>query len=113
MTLPPDHWTPWLALLGAAVGTYACRAMGVALSGRLSQDSEFFRWLSAVTYALVVALTIRMLFFPSGPLAHVPLWVRLIACAVGVGIKLRGSRGLALPLLAGTAVILAYATAVG
>jgi branched-subunit amino acid transport protein len=113
MSLLAEGWTPWLALFGAAAGTYACRAIGVALSGRLVQDSEFFRWLSAVTYALVVALTIRMIFFPSGPLAQVPLWTRLLACAVGVGLKLGGSRGLTLPLLAGTSVILIYAAIAG
>ncbi len=108
MSMPPDHWTPWLAMLGAAAGTYACRAIGVALSGRLDQDSEFFRWLSAVTYALVAALTARMIFFPSGPLGSVPLWTRLLACAIGAGLMLRGPRGLAWPLLAGTSVILLY-----
>ncbi len=109
MNLAADSWTPWLALLGAAAGTYACRAIGVALSGRLAQDSEFFRWLSAVTYALVAALTARMIFFPAGPLAGVPLWTRLLACALAAGLMLRGARGPAWPLLAGTSVIVVHA----
>jgi branched-subunit amino acid transport protein len=62
-------WGAWLALLAASLGTYVCRAVGVMLSGQVSQDSEFFRWLSAVTYAMVAALTIRLIFLPIGLLA--------------------------------------------
>jgi branched-subunit amino acid transport protein len=64
-------WGAWLALLAACLGTYLCRAVGVALSGQVSQESEFFRWLSAVTYAMVAALTIRLIFLPIGLLATV------------------------------------------
>ena len=48
------------ALVAAGVGTYLCRAMGVKLSGHIHQESEIFRWLSAVTYAMVAALTVRL-----------------------------------------------------
>ena len=68
-------WGAWLALLAASLGTYLCRAVGVMLSGQVSQDSEFFRWLSAVTYAMVAALTIRLIFLPIGLLATVPLFL--------------------------------------
>ena len=55
----------WSALAIAAAGTYACRALGVMASGKINQDSEFFRWLSAVTYALVAALVVRMVLMPA------------------------------------------------
>ena len=59
-------WEAWLALIAASLGTYICRAIGVKLSGQVNQDSDFFRWLSAVTYAMVAALTIRLIFLPIG-----------------------------------------------
>ena len=49
-------WSLGAALIGACVGTYICRAIGVLLSSHIHQDSEIFRWLSAVTYAMVAAL---------------------------------------------------------
>ena len=46
-------WGIWLALAGACIGTYLCRAIGVLLSGKINQESEIFRWISAITYAAI------------------------------------------------------------
>ena len=37
----------WAALIAACLGTYLWRGLGVFLSGKISQDSEIFKWLSA------------------------------------------------------------------
>ncbi len=96
-------WGAWLALLAASLGTYFCRAAGVILSGQVSQDSEFFRWLSAVTYAMVAALTIRLIFLPIGLLATVPLYLRILVCILALGVMLSNpSRRLVPALLTGT-----------
>ena len=96
-------WGAWLALLAASLGTYVCRAVGVMLSGQVSQDSEFFRWLSAVTYAMVAALTIRLIFLPIGLLATVPLFLRILVCALALGVMLSNpNRRLVPALLTGT-----------
>ena len=98
----------WLALIAASIGTYVCRAVGVMLSGRVSQESEFFRWLSAVTYAMVAALTIRLIFLPVGMLSTVPLYLRLVICAIAVGVMLiNPSRRLVPALLIGTLLMVA------
>ena len=98
-------WGPWLALLGASVGTYLCRATGVLMAGRLNPDSEFFRWLSAVTYAMVV----RLVVLPQGPLASVPLWVRVGVCVLSVMVMMsRPQRPLVPALLTGTLLIFTY-----
>jgi branched-subunit amino acid transport protein len=98
----------WLALIAASIGTYVCRALGVMLSGRVSQDSEFFRWLSAVTYAMVAALTIRLIFLPVGMLSTVPLYLRLVICGIAVGVMLTNpSRRLVPALLIGTLLMVA------
>ncbi len=98
----------WLALIAASIGTYVCRAVGVMLSGRVSQESEFFRWLSAVTYAMVAALTIRLIFLPVGMLSTVPLYLRLVICGIAVGVMLTNpSRRLVPALLIGTLLMVA------
>ena len=86
MSASLTDWTPWLALAGASVGTYFCRAIGVLLSDQINQESEIFRWLSAVTYAMVAALTVRMILMPIGVLAQVPVVVRVAVCVLSVGV---------------------------
>jgi branched-subunit amino acid transport protein len=100
---------PWLALLGASIGTYACRAMGVLMAGRLNPESEVFRWLSAVTYAMVASLTVRLVVLPQGPLTAVPLWVRVGVCALSVAVMMsRPERRLVPALLTGTLLMFCY-----
>ncbi len=99
----------WSTLAIAAAGTYACRALGVVVSDKINQDSEFFRWLSAVTYALVAALVVRMVLMPVGPLASVPAGWRVGFCAVSLLVMVVGSRRRpALALFSGTVLMLIY-----
>ena len=59
----------WVILILASLGTYAWRALGVLLSGRLHEGSPMFRWVSCVTYAMVAALVVRIIVLPIGVLA--------------------------------------------
>ena len=102
-------WGLWLALLGATVGTYICRAIGVLLSNRINQDSEIFRWLAAVTYAMVAALTVRMVLMPIGLLATVPVWIRILICLLSIGVMVsKPTRRLVPALLTGTLLMVGY-----
>jgi branched-subunit amino acid transport protein len=102
-------WGVWVALSSACVGTYLCRAAGVKLSGHINQDSEIFRWLSAVTYAMVAALTVRMIVMPLGLLSTVPMLLRLLICALSLGVMLSSPQRRLVPaLLTGTLLMLAY-----
>jgi branched-subunit amino acid transport protein len=102
-------WTPWLALIGASVGTYFCRAIGVLLSDQINQESEIFRWLSAVTYAMVAALTVRMVLLPVGVLSHVPTVVRIGVCAMSLVVMMsRPQRRMVPALLTGSLLIMTY-----
>ena len=102
-------WGLWLALIGACIGTYICRPIGVMLSGRINQESEIFRWVAAVTYAMVAALTVRMILLPIGLLATVPLWIRLLICILSVGVMMsRPTRRLVPALLTGTLLMVTY-----
>ena len=105
-------WTH--GLLAAAVGTYASRGLGVFLSGRIDADGVFFRWVSCVTYAMVAALTMRLLVFPVGLLQTMPLALRMLIAALGVGfVWLRPQASLLWPLAGGMLATLAYGTWVG
>lgn len=104
--------TSMLALILCGFATYACRALGVFLSSRVSQSSAVFQWVSCVTYAMIAGLTSRMIFLPSGVLANVPVWVRLLICGVAIFTMHFGRRnGMVLSLTIGVMLICAYAYA--
>lgn len=112
MTAEMQGWGVWLALTSACVGTYLCRAVGVKLSGHINQDSEIFRWLSAVTYAMVAALTVRMIVLPLGLLATVPLLLRLLICGLSLAVMVSSPQRRLVPaLLTGTLSMLIYGVA--
>jgi branched-subunit amino acid transport protein len=102
-------WGLWIALAGACLGTYFCRAIGVLLSNSINQDSEIFRWLAAVTYAMVAALTIRLIVMPLGLMATVPLWIRILICVLALGVMVsKPTKRLVPALLAGTLLMVGY-----
>jgi len=107
--IPLENWQLWTALLCACFGTYFCRSVGVILSGRVDQNSEFFYWLTCVTYAMVAAMTIRMVVFPLGLLSTIPLYVRIGVCAITVIVLLKDSkRRLGPALLIGILTLVTY-----
>lgn len=109
MTAQLQEWAVWLSLLIATMGTYVCRAVGVKLSGHIDQNSEVFRWLSAVTYAMVAALTVRMILLPLGLLASVPLALRVLICGLSVAVMVsHPQRRLVPALLTGTVLMMTY-----
>jgi len=103
----------WAALIAACVGTYLWRGLGVFLSGKISQDSEIFKWLSAVTYAMVAALTLRIILLPVGLLSTVPIYVRLIVSILAlIVIYSRPEKRMVPALLTGTLALVLYALAI-
>jgi branched-subunit amino acid transport protein len=102
-------WGLWLALAGACLGTYVCRAIGVMLSGRINQDSEIFRWLAAITYAMVATLTVRLILFPIGLMSTVPTWIRILICVLSIGVMVsKPTKRLVPALLTGTLLMVGY-----
>jgi hypothetical protein len=89
------------------------RWAGYALGRRLNPRDEIFKWVSAVSTALVAALATRLVLFPSGALATVPLWLRLGAFAFGLLVFYCGGRTPWLGVCAGGALIAAGKLAVG
>ncbi len=103
----------WAALIAACLGTYLWRGLGVFLSGKISQDSEIFKWLSAVTYAMVAALTLRIILLPVGLLSTVPIYVRLTVTILALTVMHSKPCERMVPaLLTGTLALVLYALAI-
>jgi len=77
---------PYLALLLLGVlPSEMWRWIGILVGRGLDEESEIILWVRAVATALVAAVVARIVLIPPGALAAVPLWVRLVALAGGVG----------------------------
>ena len=71
-------------VLASVAATYAWRAFGVLLSGRVEANSELFNWIACVAYAMVAGLIMRIIVMPTGLLAQSLLVDRLISCALAL-----------------------------
>ena len=103
----------WLLVLGSALGTYLWRGLGVALSGRITVNSEVFNWVACVAYAMVAGLISRIVFMPTGLLAQTLLADRLAACAIALAAYYVARRNLLVGVGAAVAAIMAIAAARG
>lgn len=90
-----ENWW-WIYLVIAVAGWLATdiwRWMGVLIGNRLDEDSEGLQWVRAVATALVMAVTAKLVVFPTGTIADAPLWLRAGSVAAGfVAFLLAGQR---------------------
>lgn len=102
--------TPVIAVLIAAVATYASRFLGVLFSGRIRVEDPIFEWVTAVAYALLAGLVVRMILIPIGTLEGVDLAVRAGAALVALGVFFVTRRNLLLGVLAGVLTLAVFAS---
>ena len=96
----------WLLVIVGTLGTYAWRAMGVLLSGRIQVESELFSWIACVAYAMIAGLVARILWTPTGVLAETLLLERLAACVAGLIVYRLTHRNLLLGVSGGMIAIM-------
>lgn len=75
-----------LLLLLAVIAHEPWRWAGYAVGRRLDPEDEIFKWVKAVSTALVSAMVARLVLFPAGALASVPLSVRVAGFAIGLAV---------------------------
>jgi branched-subunit amino acid transport protein len=71
-------------VIACGAGTYLWRGLGIAVSARLSTESELFAWVGCVAFAMLAGLVSRIVLIPSGALEHTALWQRLAGTAVAL-----------------------------
>jgi branched-subunit amino acid transport protein len=97
------------AAIVGAVATYFWRGFGVAIGGRLDPDGALFEWFASVAYAILAALVVRLVVFPSGELGEIPLAVRLAACGASLAAYFGLGRNLFAGCFAGACIVAAAA----
>ncbi|MFN3721184.1 MAG: AzlD domain-containing protein [Rhizobium rhizophilum] len=97
-----DYWPYVVIIVAGWLATDMWRWLGVIAGNRLQEGSEALHWVRAVATALVMAVTAKLVVFPSGMLETSPLWLRLAAAGIGfAAFLLSGQRvivGVVVPL---------------
>lgn len=102
--------TPVGIITLAALASFASRALGALLSGRIRADSPVIEWITAVTYALMAGLVARMVLLPIGGLAGTPDWMRLTSAAACLAVFFIARKNVGLGVLAGSLTLIALAS---
>lgn len=97
-----DYWPYVVIIVAGWLATDFWRWMGVLAGNRLQEGSEALNWVRAVATALVMAVTAKLVVFPTGALEASPLSLRLAAAGIGfAAFLLSGQRvivGVVVPL---------------
>jgi branched-subunit amino acid transport protein len=105
-TVLNDGFGGYLVLFALALFAHEpWRWLGLALGRDISADSEMFLWVRAVATALVSGLVMKLVVFPAGTLAAVPLWVRAVALCTGTAVFFVTRRNLALGVASGAGLL--------
>ncbi len=97
-----------LAMVAAAIlGTFAWRAAGVLVAGRMDTDSALFAWVTCVAYAIAAGLMMKLLVFPTGVLAGTSLADRAAAFAAAAAVFYLSRRRLVPALAVGVLLFFA------
>ena len=95
-----------LVIALAAIATYASRAVGTMVSGKIVVDSPVIEWITCVTYALLAGLVVRMIWMPIGALADSADWMRFAAAGTGLSVFLLSKHNVGLGVLSGSLVLI-------
>jgi hypothetical protein len=82
------------------------RALGMVAVRGIDEDSELFLWARAVATAVLAGVIAKIVLFPPGALAEVPLAIRLGAIACGLVAYLLVRRSVFAGVVAGEAVLM-------
>lgn len=98
---------PYLALiLVGFLPNEIWRWLGVLFARRIDEGSEILIWVRAVATAVLAGVIAKIIFFPPGALATMPLWLRLTAISCGFLAFLTIRRSVFAALLTGEVVLI-------
>jgi hypothetical protein len=89
------------------------RMLGLVFAHGIDEQSELFMWARAVATAVLAGVIAKIVLFPPGALAGVPLIVRLGAIACGFAAFLLVRRSVLAGVAAGEVVLILGALAYG
>ena len=107
-------WWPYVFILFAGwLPTDMWRYLGVVSANRIDEASQGAALARTIATALVAAVIAQLVFFPSGALAEIPTWVRIISLATGFAAYQLSRRRILVGIFAAELVIGGWALMVG
>lgn len=101
-----DWWWPYVLIAVAGwLATDIWRWLGVLAGNRLNEDSEALYWVRSVATALVMAVTAKLIVFPTGALADAPLWLRIGAAGAGFAAFLLAGQRIGVAVVTSTVLL--------
>jgi hypothetical protein len=98
---------PYLVLIAAGfLPNEVWRMLGIVVAHGFDESSELVIWVRAVATGLLAGVVAKIVLFPPGGLADVPLAIRLSAIAVGFSAFVLVRRSVFAGVLAGEAVLI-------
>lgn len=107
--LTANLWPYMILVLVGFLPNEIWRLFGLIAARGLDEDSEIVVWVRAIATATLAAVIAKLTIFSPGALAAVPLAVRLIAVASGLGGYFAIRRSVFAGVVVGEAVLLAGA----
>jgi hypothetical protein len=99
--------TPYLVLIAAGfLPNEVWRMLGIVVAHGLDEGSELVVWVRAVATGLLAGVVAKIILFPPGGLADVPLSIRLAAMAVGFAAFAAARRSVFIGVLAGEVTLI-------
>jgi hypothetical protein len=83
------------------------RVLGLLMARGLNEDSEIVVWSWAVATAILAGVIAKLILFPIGSLAAIPIYVRVIAAVCGFVAFVAVKRSVFAGVLVGEAVLVA------
>ena len=100
-----DYWPYVVIIVAGWLATDMWRWLGVIAGNRLKEGSEALNWVRAVATALVMAVTAKLVVFPTGALEASPLWLRLVAAGMGFAVFLLAGQRVIVGVLVPLAIL--------
>jgi len=107
MTLSAELWPYLLLIVVGFLPNEVWRMLGLVLGRGLNEDSEFVLLARAVATAIIAGVVAKLILFPSGELASIPLSVRGGATVIGFAVFMLARRSMLAGMVAAEAALFA------
>jgi hypothetical protein len=109
MNISAEVWSYLALVLVGFLPNEIWRALGFVVARGLDEGSEIVVWVRGVATAVLAAVVAKLILFPPGALAGIPLEVRLAAVTLGFGAFVLFRRSVFAGVLTGEIVLIAGA----
>jgi branched-subunit amino acid transport protein len=106
MTAVTDLWPYLVMILVGFLPNEIWRMLGLVMARNIDEGSELLIWVRAVATAVLAGVIAKIVLFPPGALANVPLSARLVAIAAGFLAYLLARRSVFAGVATGEAIII-------